>query len=211
MGKNTACVLVISFVLFSAATCAFASPNYNAGWALHFAGAHDAKGNTCALSVQDCRSEIVTYAPKVAGRYDIYIIAVLTAGIAGTRYGICCGGPFYFYGWTKCSDFEIPTAGWPGCGEGNAQTWISERPPGQVTIGILDVYAYGSSSYVEACVDPRKGFAEWCDGSSPEPICNRVTDSVFFGAVGFGQSGYNPCIWDYVEPYTWGAVKALYR
>jgi hypothetical protein len=112
--------------------------------------------------------------------------------------------------WTKCSDFEIPTAGWPEIGEANAQTWSSEQPGPHVTIGTLDVYVYGTSELL-ACVDPRVGFAEFCDGSEPSPPCNKKTQKEFFGSVAFGGYGYNPCWWDSAEEESWGVIKAMYK
>lgn len=158
----------------------------------------------------NCPWDFVVDAPGGPGRYDVYVIGVQTTGIAGTRYGICCDGNFYFYGWTNCADLEIATDGWPGCGEGNAQTWTVEQTAGHITMGILDVYVYGPSE-LTACVDPRVDFAEWCDGTEPEPMCNQVTLAQYFGRVSFGGSGYVPCPWGAVENHTWGMVKALYQ
>lgn len=167
-------------------------PNNNGKWALHFAGDHNSKANTCDFAVADCQNVDVD-APAGAGRYDVYVLALDVDAIAGTRYGVACDGPFYFYGWTKCSDFEIPTAGWPACGEANAQTWSVEQAGPHVTIGILDVYSYGGSVSLSTCPDPRVGFAEWCNGEQPSPICTQTTYSAAFGAIGFGVPGYNPC------------------
>jgi hypothetical protein len=186
----------------------------NSKWALHYAGEHNSKTNTCAFQVVDCLTEVVVDAPAGPGRYDVYVLALDTNGIAGTRYGICCTGSFWFYGWTKCSDFEIPTAGWPGCDEGNAQTWTAEQPPGHVTLGILDVYVYPGLPVLYTCDDPRKGFAEWCDGTSPEPWCCQLSRAEYpkaFGCIGFGCGGYNPCGAVPLEKTSWGAVKAIYQ
>jgi hypothetical protein len=214
MLRIAVCVLAVLIALCSAGTCAYATPNQGASWALHYAGNHDAKVNTCSFTVDSCMpsgGEIVVDAPAGVGRYDIYIVALQTHGIAGTQYGICCDGHFYFYGWTKCSVLEISTAGWPGCGEGNSQTWTTQQPQGNVTVGILDVYVYGSPSSISACVHPEKGYAQWCDGTQPNPVCLNVTEPQYFGTVAFGGIGYNSCIWDYVESHTWGEIKALYK
>jgi hypothetical protein len=167
------------------------SPNSDGKWALHYAGPHNTKANTCSLTVTRCE-DVVVNAPSTPGRYDVYVLAVDVDAIAGTRYGLSCDGSFFFYGWTKCSDLEIPTAGWPGCDEGNAQTWTVERPGPHVTVGILDVYVYGTSS-LSSAPDPRKGFAEWCDGSSPEPVCYRTSASEAFSTLGFGIAGVIHC------------------
>ena len=197
-------------------TGANAHVNGQAKWALHFAGTHDAKTNTCDFMVVDCATEVVVDGPMGPGRFDVYVLALDTDGIAGTRYGLCCDVPaqFWFYGWTNCADFEIPTAGWIGCDEGNAQTWIVMRPPGHVTVGIIDVYVYPGTAKLCICEDPREGYAEWCDGTSPEPICLTRTTAVtpaVFGCVGFGVPGYNPCGIISTETSSWGAVKSLYR
>jgi hypothetical protein len=166
-------------------------PNQRGKWALHYAGPHDSQINTCSFGVNDC-GEVVVDAPSSPGRYDVYVIAVDVDAIAGTRYGLSCDGSFYFYGWTQCTDYEIPTPGWPGCNEGNAQVWSSEQPGWHVTVGILDVYVYGPSS-ISTGPDPRKGFAEWCDGSMPQPICNQTWNPDAFSTVGFGIPGQIQC------------------
>jgi len=192
--------------------------NIYAGWGLHYAGPHDEKGHTCDFTVEDCVFDIVTEAPPGPGSFDVYIVATDVHGIAGISYGLECDEPFYFYSWTKCSDFEIPTEGWPGCGEGNAQTWASEQLGPNVTVGILNVYVYAGQNRLLAWDDPRWGFAEMCDGSEPTPICHKRSregdwpDSVYFGIVGFGTDGWNTCfLIDPVETRTWGSIKALYR
>ncbi len=166
--------------------------NANGKWALHYAGPHDSVINTCDFLLVDC-VDLDVAAPGEAGRYDIYVIAAEVVEVAGTRYGLFCDGPFYFYGWTSCADLEIPTPGWPGCAEGIAQTFSTPRVGPYVTLGILDVYSYGSPSSLSAGIDPRVGFAEWCDGSQPSPLCNSTTSLWAFGVMGFGEYGYNPC------------------
>jgi hypothetical protein len=167
------------------------TPNSSGKWALHYAGPHNAKGNTCNFSISDCEDVIVN-APGGTGRYDVYVLAVDVDAVAGTRYGLSCGGSFFFYGWTPCSDLEIPTASWPGCDEGNAQTWVTEQAGPHVTVGILDVYVYATSS-LSTAPDPRVGFAEWCDGTVPEPICYPTTDPNAFSNIGFGLPGILYC------------------
>ncbi len=210
--KSAFLLLVCFTALCFAAGDAGAVKNQNGKWALHYAGEHDAKAHTCAFRLLGC-SDLDVYGRTGAGRDDIYVIAIDVDGIAGTRYGICCEGPVYFYGWTKCCDLEIPTAGWPGCGEGNAQTWAVEQLGPFVTIGILDVYLYATTQRIGTCADPREDFAEWCDGSQPSPICHKVqaSETLHFGWVGFnGNYGYAPCGGP-TESSTWGAVKSLYR
>jgi hypothetical protein len=204
--------LAFLFVMVADANACYKHGNNK--WALHYAGNHDAKTNTCALAVTDCFTQVAVDGPAGPGRFDVYVLALDTNGIAGTRYGICGDDGFYFYGWTKCSDFEIPTPGWPGIDEGNAQTWSLEKPAGHTVIGILDVYVYPGSYVLSTCDDPRKGFAEWCDGASPEPWCCQVPYATYpaaFGYVGFGVAGYNPCGIIGTEKSSWGAVKSLYR
>lgn len=206
--------LIVLFACVALLCGAFATadavPNANAKWAMHYAGVHNSKTNTCDFTVVDC-SDIVTLAPSALGRYDIYIVAVDVVGITATRYGICCAGPFYFYGWTSCSDLELPTTGWPACNEGNAQTWGIEQPGPHVTCGILDVYHYGGVAVLKVCEDPRVGFAEFCDGTEPNPICYKTTDIAAFGCVGFNCEAYNPCSEVPVENTSWGKLKSIYR
>jgi hypothetical protein len=208
--KKLLTVLLFVALLFAAAAPADAVKNANGKWILHYAGVHNSKTNTCDFLALDC-SDIVTEAPAAAGRYDIYVLAVDVVGIAGTRYGITCSGTFFFYGWTKCSDFEIPSAGWPGCDEGNAQTWGAEQPGPFVTLGILDTYHYGGLAVLKVGNDPRVGFAEFCDGSEPSPICYQTSDNTRFGCIGFDCAGYNPCSEVPVENRSWGQLKAIYR
>jgi len=218
MKKALVFVLAAAFMCVLAADAHACFKHGNNKWALHFAGVHDSKLNTCDYTVTDCApgaGEVVTAGPAGPGRFDVYVLALDTNGIAGTRYGLCCLGDFYFYGWTKCSDLEIPTDPWPACGGGNAQTWGYELPAGHVTLGILDVYVYAQAQAVlSMCDDPRVGFAEWCDGSSPEPWCCTITKAEYpnaFGCVGFGCAGYNPCGRIATEETSWGAVKAIYQ
>lgn len=186
---------------------------------LHYAGPHNAKLNTCDIDFDGfgCSNnpgEFHLTAPEIAGRYDIYIVALCVEGrMVGARYGISCEGQFYFYGWSKCSEFEIPTSGWPGCGEANAQTWREEQPGFHVALGVLDVYAYSGVSSFGLCPDQRVGVAEYCDGSQPSPICKQITDIKYFARIGFGQPGYDvcPCYPCPVNGSTWGRVKTLYR
>ena len=79
-------------------------------------------------------------------------------------------------------------------------------------MGILDVYIYAGTN-AKLCMGPdsRVGFAEFCDGSQPTPLCNHTTNPAAFGCVGFNRLGYNPCSEVPVENRSWGAVKSLYR
>ena len=61
---------------------------------------------------------------------------------------------------------------------------------------------------------PRVGFAEFCDGTQPAPLCLEKTQPSQFGCVEFNGSGcgYNPCSTPVEgESKSWGAVKSLYR
>jgi hypothetical protein len=208
------CVALFGIMTHDADAC---FKHGNNKWALHYAGPHNPAVNTCAYTVTDGTEgagQVVVNAPAGPGRYDIYILALDTNGIAGTRYGLCGTGAFYFYGWTSCAYLEIPTAGWPSCGGGIAQTWVPDAPPGHVTLGILDVYVYPGLNELYICDDPRVGFAEWCDGGEPYPWCCRMTvaeNPGAFGSVGFGTGGHNPTSSIPVEETSWGAVKGMYR
>lgn len=205
--------LAVIILLACGASASHGYGNEEAKWGLHFAGTHDPKINTCSFVLSDCSStSLVTESTETPGRYDLYVIALDVGAMAGTRYGICCEGSFFFYGWTSCSDVEIPTPGWPGCGGGIVQAWSGERYGPHVTIGLLDLYAYGTSKLLSACADPRTGMGQWCDGSSPTPVCIEKTNAAYFGSVGFGTQGYNPC-----NPrgpgqqISWGRLKSVYR
>lgn len=190
--------------------------NGNGKWILHNSGAHDAKNHTCAFVLDACTS-INAVGPNGGARNDIYVIAIDVVEITATRYGLCCDGPFWFYGWTSCADLELPTPGWPGCSEGNAQTFGLPQAGPFVTMGILDVYVYGDSQCMSICDDPRVGFSEWCDGTEPNPICINTRDHItgpnHYGAMSFNNSGceFNPCSIVPTEEKTWGSVKSLYR
>jgi hypothetical protein len=208
-------VLAVAFVC-AMATNANAGGNHNAKFALHYAGPHDSKANTCDYVMDNCHTDMVTEVGG-SGRYDIYALAVDVGDFAGCRYGLtyeaAIGVPCFFYGWTKCSDLEIPTENWPGVGEGEAQAWSIEKTgQNNVTLGILDVYVYaGSNGKLAMTKDPRVDFGEFCDGHEPLPDCDRTTSPQAFGFVGFNRLGYNPCGEVPVENTSWGAVKSLYR
>jgi hypothetical protein len=195
--------LVLAFMAaFLIATDADAVRNGNGKIALHFAGIHDAKANTCSFTVPDCTSMVVTGSTTPGSRYDVYVVAIDVAAFAGARWGMSCVGPFYFYGWTKCVDLEIPTNGteeppqivWPACGAGDAVTFGIERSGPNVVLGIFDLYIYGGSQSISTTTDPRVGFAEICDGHEPLPRCNQFTNVLQFGTVGVnGTTGTNNC------------------
>jgi hypothetical protein len=150
-------------------------------------------------------------APAGPGRFDIYVIATDVVAIAQTRFGLSCNSSdFLFYGWTSCADTESPGSGWPGCGEGITLGWASEQAGPHVTLGIVDVYAYGTSQVCSG-PDPLIGEAEFCDGTSPEPICVGLSDTWRFGCVGFGEPGYRSCPPPLPHSEsTWGIIKSLY-
>ena len=149
-------------------------------------------------------------APAGPGRYDVYIIATDVDAIAQTRFGLTCDGSINFYGWTGCADSETPDSGWPGCGEGVTMNWTSEQVGPHVTLGILDLYVYGVATVCSGPF-PSLGQAEFCDGTTPEPICARMNDSYRYGCVGFGESGYQSCPAPTPPGQaTWGLIKSLY-
>jgi hypothetical protein len=208
MKKIGLLIVVAAMMLF--AVNAQALKNAQGKFALHYAGAHDAKANTCDFTATVCNDIVVNGGG--AGRYDVYVIAVDVEGIAGCRYGVQVdGAAMFFYGWTKCSSFEIPSSGWPGSGESNAQTWGAEVAGPHITLGILDVYAYSGTTFFKTVYDPRVGKGEFCDGTEPSPICADITEPYAFGAIGFnGNTGTNPCGVP-VEPTSWGKLKAMYK
>jgi len=187
-----------------------AAKNGNGVWTLHYAGSHNSEANTCGFIVTDCTGQIDVNAPPGPGRYDLYILATDVVGISQTSFGLTCTGDVLFDGWTACSDAEIPGVGWPGCGAGVTLSWTSEQPGPNVTLGILDLYVYGVTSVCSG-PDPRLGDAEFCDGSTPEPICVRMNDVYRYGCVGFGQPGYQSCPGPLPpDQVTWGLIKSLY-
>lgn len=221
MKKMLVAVLGVVLVCWLAGP-ASAAYNHNGKFGLYLAGPEGS--GTCAYVMGDCIGAVSHVNNGLApGRWDLYLMAVDVSGIAGVRYGLTCNitsGGLYFYGWTACSDFEIqdpspwPVGGATGnqlCGANNAQTWIGEQPGPHVTVGILDVYAYGGT-VARLCVGPdtRVGFAEMCDGSEPAPLCNHV-GAAGYGCFGINRLGYNPCDVVPVEQRSWGAVKSLYR
>jgi hypothetical protein len=215
MKRSILAFLVLAFVC-AMATNAYAGPNHNAKFALHLAGPHDAKANTCDYVMTNCNDAVTSVVNPGAGDYDIYVIAVDVNGLAGARYGLYCetalGAPMYFAGWLGCSDFEVPSAGWPSCGAGNSEAFTIEQTNVNVTLGILEVYIYpGTNAKLCTTKDPRVGYAEVCDGTEPIPQCDKVTLAPAFGCVGFNRLGYNPCFVFPVEQRSWGAVKSLYR
>jgi hypothetical protein len=206
----------LAALCFTAADAGAVKNDYGK-WALHDAGDHNAKLNTCAFVLSNCWPDANVMGRTGAGREDIYVIAADVEGIAGTRFGICCDGPVFFYGWTSCGDFDVATVGWPACGGGNSIAWSGEQPGPNVTVGILDTYVYTGTQGICLCVDPRVGYAEWCDGTEPLPQCLSISPDNpnlmgYFSCVGFnGSPGFNACIPGPVEQRSWGAVKSLYR
>jgi hypothetical protein len=211
--------LFLIVLVCAAATNATAAINSNGKYSIYVAGPHDSKANTCDYVKEYCTQGSVEIINQDGGRYDLYVIATDVNGLAGIRYGLRCemtiGTPPYFYGWTGCSDFEIPSAGWPACGENNSEAWSSEQPGLNVTVGILDTYVYpGTIAKIGTWIDSRVGYAEMCDGSEPYPLCaKRFTyQYTAFGYVGVNRLGFNPCgAGCPTEAVTWGAVKSLYR
>lgn len=203
--------LLIVVVLCSTSADVGAERNSHGAWTMHYAGPYDPAENTCGFEVTNCITQLEADAPSLPGRYDIYVIATNVEALAATRFGLQCDGSFVFYGWTSCADSEVHTSGWPGCGEGATLNWAAVQPPGNVTMGILEVYSYGAPSMLCASTDPRVGYAEWCDDWSP-PVCFQTTDVWRFGCVGFGCPGYQNCPPPLqVNQATWGRIKALYR
>ncbi len=205
--------LALPVLAVAVAGDARANPIYDKTWGLHYAGPHNSQGNDCGFSIQNCNDtpwgDVSVNAPSGPGRYDVYVLGLnLTTSVKSTKYGLCCEGPFYFYGWTSCSDVQTPTSGWPGSDEGIYQSWYFAQTDPHLTMGILDVFVYAGTSEMCTCEHPSYGYAEWCDGSSN---CNQLTHPGMFGCVGFGKDGYNPCTGTPLDKSTWGRLKSLYR
>ena len=211
MRKSLLCLLCL--LTIGASAHARGRQSWPISWTLHCAGPHSPTGNTCDLAVVNCwGGEIDVNAPAEPGRYDVYVIATSIAALGTTQFGLYCDGDFGFYGWTSCGDSYVPSAGWPGCAESVSIIWNTSQPGPNVTLGIIDVYSYGGSSN-QLCAGPVAGlgYAEVCDGSGAEAVCQQLSDVWRFGCVGFGVSGYNSCEPDPVESTSWGAIKSLYR
>jgi len=231
---------LIFLTVMGTGVIADAAPNYCGKWALHFAGPHDSKNNTCDFSV-DSYYDVVVNAPVEPGSYDIYILALDVVDVAGTRFGLYGDGLFYFYsvGWQNCAYLEIPTPGWPGCGESVSMTWPEEQHGWSLVLGIINIYVYGGGR-IWTGPDPTVGYAEWCDGTEPEPRCDRFQYNSIVGCSPWGivdfSEGYGGCCpmphYEGAGCYTpgfdlelygdcsttvgserssWGAIKALYR
>lgn len=207
-------LLVALTAMFCMVADADAGQNGNGKFGLHFAGPHDSKVNTCeSLDLQgECSNMVVSSSDNPLARYDVYVVAIDTGALTAARYGLACDGDFYFYGWTNCTLLELPSENWPGCGEANAHS-MGTPVPGPITVlGILDVYTYGTSVSISTTTDARTGFGEWCDDTEPNPVCDKTTDPLSFGTVGFNSNpGVNNCGIIPVEHPTWGKVKTLYR
>ena len=184
-------------------------------WGLHWAGEHNPSVNNCSFTVTDCatvpKGELVINAPATPGRYDVYVLVLLTGGIKTASFGICCEGPIDIVGWTNCADYESPTPGWPGCGEGDSLSWAVQQYDFNVTLGILEVEVYGSPAKLCVCPDPRFGYAEMCYEAGSDLYCDQSTYSALFGCVGFNMQGYNTCDFVTTDKNTWGMIKTLYR
>jgi hypothetical protein len=204
-------IMLSTFVAAPAAWSAETTKNGTGVWTLHYAGPHDGGANTCEFTLTSCTSQLDVDAPAGPGRFDVYVIATDVAAIASTRFGLSCSGGVTFNGWTGCADSETPESGWPACGKGITLSWVSEQPGPNVTLGVLDVYIDGTTSFCSG-PDPRLGSAEFCDGTMPTPLCVQLDQIWRFGCVGFGELGYASCPGpDNSSEYTWGIIKSLYR
>jgi hypothetical protein len=194
------------FVLAFGALCLVASASYaadntNGKWALHFAGKHNPATNDCTFQLAACE-HLVVEGPADPGDYDVYVIAADVDAINWSRFAISCDGPIHIIDWQPCCDSETPTAGWPGCDEGIGLKWLTDQPGPYVTMGILTVHISGPS-VLSVAPHPGDGSAEWCASSGP---CPETNDPAFFGSVGFGRPGYNPC-----APGPSGGIEAIVR
>jgi hypothetical protein len=196
--------------------------NHNGKFALSFAGGHYVKMDRCNFNVNDCEADLVTDVVELNGwagiqdAFDIHIVAIDVDEITAARFGlygeVATGPAFEFTDWRSCAMLEIPTDGWPGLGEGNAVSWGAPQAGPNVVIGFVTLYILPyTNAKLCADVDPRVGFAEFCDGSEPVPHCDRTSYSSAFGCVGFNRLGYNPCTCLPAQSRSWGALKSLYR
>ena len=67
------------------ATNVTAADNSNGKFALHYAGPHSSKTNTCDFTATAC-GDIVVNGGNGDAAYDIYVIATNVGAIAGIRY-----------------------------------------------------------------------------------------------------------------------------
>jgi hypothetical protein len=156
--------------------------------------------------------------------YNVYLVVAETNpdGIAGISCGIAYGSGLLI-GWTRCSDLEFPSGGWPGSGSGNRITWANQTncqktvvPPNgvQVVAGWFSVYAYSRD---------RIWITQNHQVPSPELVvadCNAAESQIDPTAAGWADfsagewGGCNTCLTDYciepVEGSTWGRLKTRY-
>lgn len=146
----------------------------------------------CGLSgLADCSQAVARHDGTDA--IVIHVLAAFHADagprLAAVTFGLEYGACTEIADYQNCGDFELPTASWPGSGEGVAVAWDLAQ-----TEHLTEVYwfaAYNEIEYPEALSltpHPTQG-AYFADDSVPS-----VLDPIAaLGSFGFFQNGVAPC------------------
>ncbi len=124
---------------------------------------------------------------------DIHVVALFASDaqprLSGVTFGldfpICVG----LSDWGACSDFELPTSGWPESGSGTAVTW--SEPQTDRAVEVYWLAGYGSNTergQLSLTEHPSQG-AYFADDGIPA----RLDPIVELGSLGFFQDGLAPC------------------
>jgi hypothetical protein len=189
-------VLLAAAALACIGGTALAGPNANGSLIVALADGveytNDIENYCGATGLQNCLDAIVQFdgtSTVVLGVLGAFP-SVANPRVAGVTFGWAYdAAEVTFVAIGACGDFELPTGGWPGSGEGTAVTWATAQ-----TSTILDIYwaaaynYYGNAQTLDLGVHPTQG-ADFADDSIPS-----VLDPIaFFGSFGFATAGTLPC------------------
>lgn len=134
-------------------------------------------------------------------------------GIAGAQFGIDYSG-VDVQSWALCTGgAEIPEAGWPAAGTGNAATWAGgcyNPAAGNARVGFFTV-GDGSSGTMGVIPDPRINDTQFT---------NCTTDLFSICAANLGSADLaggtlplctNECGGTPVEETSWGSIKSMFN
>jgi hypothetical protein len=141
-----------------------------------------------------------------------------SGGIGGLQFGIEYDPAFALGAWTVCTGgSEIPDAGWPASGTGNAITWAggcypeAGAPDGSTKVGFFSVSSEADAT-LRLTADPRIGMALAADCSPT--VVELCEDQLGSGSAIEGGRSQNTCgqLCDATpaREVTWGAIKAHY-
>lgn len=146
----------------------------------------------CGAGATDCAT--------ANGRYDntdtavINVLAVFPGAanprLAGVTFGVAYNdAEIFLQGWGACGDFELPTGGWPGSGEGTAVTYSSAQESNLVDVYWFAAYNYyGNANSFDLAAHPSQG-ANFADDSVP----SELDPIAALGSFGFSTDGNVPC------------------